>query len=216
MLFETLLEPCSAYREEEVVAGIVEVGCVCSLAALEIFYAEGFVANFYDAGFVIVPQHGNLILLAHLFYYVTYIVKARAVNVPWGDIAYLRLGTKCLDALDKGNKRVAEHLQRVLVLLAPKRCSCHHSGIIVTGNDNDIVSIGTHHLVALPHGGTEVPLAVVSPVESHARAVFAVVVVGKTFLLSEFIVPRLSIRLAMIGNIRVANDVHDFLCACRQ
>ena len=35
-------------------AGFVEVGSVCSFAALKILLAEGFVTNLYDAGFVIV------------------------------------------------------------------------------------------------------------------------------------------------------------------
>ena len=35
-------------------AFFVEVGGVCAFAALEVFLAEGFVTNLYDAGFVIV------------------------------------------------------------------------------------------------------------------------------------------------------------------
>ena len=192
-------------------ACFVEVGRVCSFPALEVFLAERLVAHLYDAALVIVPQYGYAILLAHLFYYLTYIRKAGSVNIPWRNKSYPGLGTQGLDALNHCYKGISKHLQGILVYLRIINGTSHHAGVIVSCNDNDIISIRVHRLIALPHGGPEIPLAVMRPVEGYTGPILAIVVIDESLFLCQFIMPRLSIGIAMIRNIRITDDIKNLL-----
>lgn len=198
-----LLEPGGADGEEEVVTCGVEMSRV--VGTLEILTTEGFVAYLNDTLGGVVAKHRDVVAFAHLLDGLANGFEAWTVHIPRCDVTNLGFGAELLDALDEDFERVAEHTERVGVVL-------HLVGIVVACQNDDVVGCGVHVLVAYPHGWTEVELSVVGAVESYAGTITPVVIVGETEVLRHLVVPGFFLGTAVVGNVGVTNDVQRLLC----
>lgn len=152
-------EPLHGDGEEEIVTVGIEVGSVGGV--LEVLGAEGLAAHIDHACGIVVVEQRDLVTLAGLLDDTHHVGEAWLVEVPGGDEADAGIGAVLLDAGEHHLERVGKHLQRVGIVL-------HLVGIVMASDDEHVVGIGCHGLVALPHGRTEVVLVVVGAVEGDA------------------------------------------------
>ena len=111
-----------------------------------------------------------MMAFAHLIYNITDLCKSFPIDVPRSDIANLCFRTELTDAGEQDFERVCKHFQGVGIGLA---FFC----IVVSTDDEYIISIWIHDLVSLPQSGTKIESAVVGTVECYARSVATIVVV---------------------------------------
>lgn len=197
LLHQLLFEPLLANGKEEAVTFSIEVGGV--VVALEVAGAEVIVANLDDALGGVVIEDGDVVATADLANSLADGIEAGFVDIPGCDVTDASLGALLVDEVEKNIERVAEHLERVAV-------QAYLDGIVMTGDDDDVLRFGIELLITNHHRGTK---AVASAVEGHASTVATYVLILHVQFFGQDTVPCLGLWTTMVGYVRVTDKADD-------
>ena len=186
--------------EEAVVSGGIEVGFVGAVASLEVDLAELLVCG-KDIAVAGGIEHGDSVGAADIEHGIHDLLAQTAHEIlacPRGEEEDFGTRVFRYEAAAEDAETLSEHIDADGVYAS-------RNGIVVTGNDDDIVQRVLHFGVALVHGGPP-PLEV----QGYAVAITPVVEVLHLVFLGELIVPGVLHRLTVVAHIAVADDTELF------